>query len=414
MNQHYEFWVSYYKELKRPDGKLTEKQVQENNARLTGHRWQPGALALPCQEESFCAQVCYPGLLAGLGNSHQSDKTEGQIQLGMTLDPVTGLPFLPGSTVKGLLRSAFLQNREYVGAVLEEQGLTLTPRQVEALELDSFGRQHPQGSYEIAAEDREGRDLFLDAYPVQPDAQQRLLGLENITPHRSKDPALDGLTAPVPLTLLKVMPGVVFQFRFRLKDSVLGKEEETVTVKAEQKRQLFQALLLDLGAGAKTNVGFGALKEFKTEEKAFRYLEQLPEKPSQEPKGGGGKKGNHAGKKDGAGSAQKKERPQSNPTPQPQTVSSVRSRAEIREGMVLEGRVKFFKETYAFVELIPPKPGRKNGVDGFLHISEIARERVEAGCIGNYIQLNQRVRVLVTRTEEENQKISVSMKRVRE
>lgn len=417
MNQHYEFWVSYYEELAQPKPQ-TEKQAEaqnrrfeDKNRRIFGHRWEAGALTIPCQEQSFCAQVCYPGLLVGLGNTHASGQTKAEIQLGMTLDTVTGLPYLPGSTVKGILRSAFLQNREYVAAMLEEQGISLTPQQVEALELDSFGRQQPYGDYTITAEYGGGRDVFFDAWPVQPDADKHLLGPENITPHRAKKPELEGLTAPIPLNLIKVLPGVVFQFRFQLADTVLGKDEAAVTVSAAQKLELYRQLLLDLGAGAKTNVGFGVLKECSEAGKNHRYLEQLPEK-EQKQKPHQEDKPKKQVKKENTGRT-RQENVQISQIPQPKTLSTIRSRADIQKGMVLEGRVKNIRETFAFVELIPPKPGQKFGVDGFLHISEISWERVEAGCIGDYIRLNEKVRVLVTRVEEGGKKISVSLKRVK-
>lgn len=408
MNQHYEFWVSYYEELKEPAGKLSDKQVQRNNKRLTGHRWEEGTRKIPLQKQSVLAQVCYPGLLVGLGNAHQSGMTDPEIQLGITLDPVTGLPFLPGSTVKGILRSAFLQNREYVACLLEEQGLTLSGAQVEELELDSFGKQQPYGTYEIKEERGGGKDVFLDAFPVKGDAKGHLLGLENITPHRAEKPELEGLTSPVPLNLVKVMPGVVFQFRFQLVDSTLGKGEETVTVTAGQKLQLYRQLLLDLGAGAKTNVGFGGLKEPEKKpanEKEFCYLEQLPEEERSQ-------------RTDQNKSAAKQTAPKRPQRAQQAGVvnaqaAMVRSREEIRPDMVLQGRVKKIMDSFAFVELIAPRQGKRYGVDGFLHISEISWERVETGRIGDYIRLNDTVSVLVTKVEENGKKISVSLKRVR-
>ena len=402
MNQHYEFWVSYYEELSGGAGTLTEERVQAKNRRIFGHRWEAGALTIPCQEQSFCAQVCYPGLLVGLGNSHASGQTKAEIQLGMTLDPVTGLPFLPGRTVKGILRSAFLQNREYVAALLEEQGVTLTPQQVEALELDSFDRQQPYGDYTIEEEHGGGRDVFFDAWPVRPDADKHLLGPENITPHRAKTKDLEGLTAPIPLNLIKVLPGVVFQFRFKLADTVLGKDKAAVPVSATQKLELYRQLLLDLGAGAKTNVGFGALKECSEVGKNHRYLEQLPEQEQSVRR-----------TEERRENRPRQERQQTRPEPQSKALSTIQSRADIQAGMVLEGRVKNIRETFAFVELIPPKPGEKLGVDGFLHISEISWDYVQSGTIEEYIHEGGTERVLVL-GEGKKGRFNVSLKRVKE
>lgn len=48
----------------------------------------------------------YPGLLLGSGYAHESG-TLGELKLGFFFDYTSGLPILPGSSVKGLLKSAF-------------------------------------------------------------------------------------------------------------------------------------------------------------------------------------------------------------------------------------------------------------------------------------------------------------------
>lgn len=321
-NQHYEFWVSYYEELLTA-GTLTDKGVEANNTSLIQHRWKPEGDVIPMQEETLCFQVLYPGLLIGLGNTHFSQSAEGEIKLGFTFDPVTGLPFLPGSSVKGLLRSAFLANRDYVRACLEEvnAGLRLSEAQVQELERDSFGRDHAYGSYENRMpEAGAGRDIFFDAYPVQPDQDGRLLGIEHITPHLAKKKELEGLTSPNPLSLFKVMPGVVMQFRFRLEDSPLS---GGVTVRAADKKKLFQTILLDFGAGAKTNVGFGALKALpdRAAETPCRYLVQVREAEKTASDGRPARQSAPAG---GSGAP---------------AVQRVQKEEEIREGMILQGKV---------------------------------------------------------------------------
>lgn len=269
-NQHYEFWVSYYQDLYE-QGCLTEKGVERSNKGLTGHRWLSEGEEIPMQEQSLCFKVLYPGLLIGLGNAHDSKSADGELQLGFTLDPVTGLPYLPGSSVKGILRSAFLANWEYVAECLTDisSDLMLNEAQVKALELDIFGDNHPQ---ERKSGKGIGKDVFFDAYPIKADSQEHLLGMENITPHLAKKPELQGLTNPIPLCLPKIMPGVVMQFRFKLTDSKI----DDYTVTKETKIQLFQTILEDFGVGAKTNVGFGGLEPVDTMKNA-RYLVQKPE-----------------------------------------------------------------------------------------------------------------------------------------
>ena len=64
---------------------------------------------------SFSLKTKYPGLLIGVGNAHGSGGL-GDIDLGFSFDYVTGCPYIPGSTVKGVLRSAFAHD-EYIKSV---------------------------------------------------------------------------------------------------------------------------------------------------------------------------------------------------------------------------------------------------------------------------------------------------------
>ncbi|HRF41553.1 MAG TPA: type III-B CRISPR module RAMP protein Cmr6, partial [Saprospiraceae bacterium] len=91
-------------------------------------------------------------------------------------------------------------------------------------------------------------DVFFDALPVNFNEKDQLLGRDALTPHGDNP-----LKNPIPLPFLKVMPGVVFGFYFRLQDSKIG----SLTITAEHKRRIFGEILCTVGAGAKTNVGYG-------------------------------------------------------------------------------------------------------------------------------------------------------------
>ena len=85
-----------------------------------------------------------------------------------------------------------------------------------------------------------------------------------------------------PVMFMKILPQVEFNFNFKLFDSkVLSK------LIAEKKKQLFKHILLDIGIGAKTNVGYGQFdiseeeKEKIKKKKAERERIQL-EKERQE------------------------------------------------------------------------------------------------------------------------------------
>ncbi|KIM08833.1 MAG: hypothetical protein KU29_03695 [Sulfurovum sp. FS06-10] len=86
----------------------------------------------------------------------------------------------------------------------------------------------------------------------------KILSDDYITPHKNRDKKTDEqgkllpneIFNPIPLRFIKVLPDVEFLFDFILTDGVISKE---------QKLQLFQTILVDLGIGAKTNVGYGKL-----------------------------------------------------------------------------------------------------------------------------------------------------------
>jgi len=240
MNANYLFNVEYYKEL-------SYSHFGECNARLVEQRWEPSEIEpVLFTEDSFILKTVYPGLLLGLGYVHEvgkeyinGDIEDGaDIKLGFSFDFVTGLPVIPGSTVKGVLRSAFVQYGEYVADILG-----IRADQISSIENEVFGKNNM------------GKVVFFDAIPVKANKDGRILGLENITPHNTEEN--DGLVNPKPLTLVKVIPGVCYLFRFGFghwsNDEQGFKKDDLVRV--------FKQILMDYGVGAKTNVGFGILEE---------------------------------------------------------------------------------------------------------------------------------------------------------
>lgn len=225
------FNVEYYQEA-FGNGTVS---ANDNNQKLL--KCKPTAIMHPALpgELSFDLQTRYPGLLAGMGYCHQGG-IQGEVCAGISLDYVTGTPYLPGSSVKGVLRAAF-EHEEYIRELLQDDSAD-----VSALKRKIFGHRHEEETGSAGC----STDVFLDAYPVQYD-KNGLLDLENITPHHMSEKW--ELSDPIPLTLLKIRPDVVFRFRFLLTDSM--------GLVAEEKLALFRKILLDLGIGAKTNVGFG-------------------------------------------------------------------------------------------------------------------------------------------------------------
>jgi CRISPR-associated protein Cmr6 len=59
---------------------------------------------------------------------------------------------------------------------------------------------------------------------------------------------------------LKVLPGIGFEFRFKLTHTRI---DDSFTFTADEKRLFFKQVLLTIGVGAKTNVGYGQFTEKK-------------------------------------------------------------------------------------------------------------------------------------------------------
>ena len=81
--------------------------------------------------------------------------------------------------------------------------------------------------------------------------------MEFITPHTAGK-----FKNPNPISQIKVRPNVKFEFCFVLTDYV--PEDGSRPVTAKDKLALFKTLILDMGIGAKTHVGFGRFSEGET------------------------------------------------------------------------------------------------------------------------------------------------------
>ena len=133
--------------------------------------------ALLKDQEHFCLKTVYPGLLIGIGNTHEAgtriggeDAEGAEIKLGFTLDYVTGLPVIPGSTVKGVLRCAFKRYRDYVADLLRESGPEPGAQQMgdaaaQGQEDDPFIVQ-TEKLMEDVFEKGANKVVFFDAIPI--------------------------------------------------------------------------------------------------------------------------------------------------------------------------------------------------------------------------------------------------------
>ncbi|RYU93043.1 type III-B CRISPR module RAMP protein Cmr6 [Emticicia agri] len=211
----------------------------------------------------------YPGLAIGLGYGH-GIKAEGEFKLGFYFDYTSGLPVIPGSSVKGTLRSCFPNikpdhkekyntdelekteaKRGFIRYLFYKAGLS--DEQVLQIDIDVLEKEIFEGkSIDKDKKDIQlsiyTRDIFHDATLVQGNSLREIIGDDSITPHPS------ALKNPIPLLFMKILPNVTFHFEMDIKDS---KRYPFVTKAIKQK--VFMEIIRTIGIGAKTNVGYGRM-----------------------------------------------------------------------------------------------------------------------------------------------------------
>lgn len=209
---------------------------------------------------SFQMETNYPGAMIGIGYAHGSgmDGANDDIKCGFSFDYVSGLPYLPGSSVKGILRNAFRICPEAVKEFLKSK---------DAFKGKDFDCRKLEDAIFGDKDHEDGDDIFFDAVIVRGGKDGRFLGSEYITPHPSP------FKNPVPIRMIKLIPNVIFEFRFLLQDTKIG--ENTIT--QDDKSGLFTSLLELMGIGAKTNVGYGAMKKVDQSEQQFEVEIKPPE-----------------------------------------------------------------------------------------------------------------------------------------
>ncbi len=164
--------------------------------------------------------------VTGLGRNHP-------VENGFTWHHTLGVPFLPGSSVKGMTRA---WAEAWAGA---------DPRDIERI----FG---PEGE---GQEKRVGSVIFFDALPAKPVK----LAPDVMTPHYaeyyrqgSAVPPGDWFD-PLPIPFLTVAPDQEFVFALAPRRS----EDEGSRTDCRQALRWLEDALTHIGAGAKTAVGYG-------------------------------------------------------------------------------------------------------------------------------------------------------------
>lgn len=245
-NMNYIFNVEYFEGLNWSGD--NEKLLNEHNRAIEQFGFKDSSPAEAWKElpgyQSFALFTLYPGLLIGTGNEH-SLKMNGAIKCGFSFDYITGLPYVPGSSLKGLLRAYFPGDGKT--AELSEEYADYIK--------DILGRED-MDVLKFKENIFENSDVFLGAFPAAAQDDRKMMQMEFITPHKEGP-----FKNPIPISQIKVKPNVQFEFCFLLNDYV--PEDGGRTVTAAEKLALFKNIILDMGVGAKTNVGFGRFGEKK-------------------------------------------------------------------------------------------------------------------------------------------------------
>lgn len=249
-------WIKTVAKANRPVG--DKLLIQEHKDRLADLTKKLGGETLPLKSASSFA--------SGLGREHP-------IENGFVWHPTLGVPYLPGSSVKGLVRA-------WVEGGWQNQ--PVEPETFHRVFGSDYRKGFDQYDHERHLDSRSGSVIFLDALPttsvkLQPDV---------MTPHYSDYYAdKNGKTAPgdwlspIPIPFLTVAAGTTFQFAIVPRTQLDKNDVHTVL-------KWLEKALLELGAGAKTAVGYGrfvpdtkAAEDMKkTEEAAAKASREAEEK----------------------------------------------------------------------------------------------------------------------------------------
>ena len=181
-------------------------------------------------------------ITAALGSRMVVGLGEASIfETGIALHHIYGFPYIPGSAIKGCLRS-FVVGDLFGGS---ESG---------ALSDDCFRAV-------FGTQDSAGKVVFFDAYPTKCDK----LELEIMNPHYS-DYYQDnsGKTAPtddqkpIPIKFYAVPEKTQFRFQLASKGEDIGR----LAIRRKTVPNLLAEMLGEIGVGAKTTVGYGWFERF--------------------------------------------------------------------------------------------------------------------------------------------------------
>ncbi|MGC8743936.1 MAG: type III-B CRISPR module RAMP protein Cmr6 [Verrucomicrobiia bacterium] len=191
-------------------------------------------------------------LLLHLGRSNVLEN------VGLYAERITGLPVIPGTSLKGALSTwAFWEENEKSGTLYQgNEDKFIKKRANLKLAKEIFGDDSKDGST------HSGEIVFVGGFPAAPPK----IGIDIVNPHyEANGEEKETLT---PNTFLCVEPGTIWKFVFFVRPGV-----ENYKGLLNQTEKWLIDCLTQIGIGAKTAAGYGRFREANENDK--RNLEQF-------------------------------------------------------------------------------------------------------------------------------------------
>ena len=210
-------------------------------------------------------------LIIGLGSIHP-------LETSITLHHIFGIPYIPGSALKGVCRMvAFWKLAQNFGVIEDERKLQELQKKFYGELVDNNDKNKEILKHQLlfGAQNFKGLLLFLDAYP-EISGDGKLFDLDVMNVHYPKyysgnEPPADWQN-PNPIFFLTVKEGITFNFyvlfdeyrfkRLKKNNSELASVLEDLNIESKIEYLLKQALQ-NFGIGAKTSLGYGIFEYFE-------------------------------------------------------------------------------------------------------------------------------------------------------
>lgn len=198
-------------------------------------------------------------LIIGLGG-------KGPLEFGITLHHLTGLPYIPGSALKGVCRSyALLSLAAEFKIPVETEALKKLDEALVAGDYDNHIVEAVYYRKAFGTQEDAGECVFYDAVISNMEPEAPLFVLDVMTPHfvdyytsnAGKAPHDGG--DPRPVNYVTVSEKVTFAFAVGQRAIVRDFDPEMI----KMVRRWLRAALQELGVGAKTAAGYGVFEPVK-------------------------------------------------------------------------------------------------------------------------------------------------------